>query len=154
MKKFFLTLPLVFVFLLSFANYSFAQEGIVSATVRPNPLEVKLTFPSSVLVGEWFEVEAEVSNQGDITVSRVFATVNLPSGMSVRGLKKRLGDLAPSEKKVIKWMVKANKPGNYVVQVEVKGKLLGEEISSSVSTSNIFATGSLGAFLLRLIFGV
>jgi len=152
-KKLRFTLPLVFVFFLSFVGYPFAQEGTVSATVRPNPLEVKLTFLSAIPVGEWFEVTAAVSNQGDIVVSKASATINLHSGMRVRGLRKRLGNFASGEEKVVTWLVRAKNPGEYIIQVEAKGKLLGEEISASDS-ANISVTGSLGAFLLRLIFGV
>ncbi len=150
MKKF--TLPLVFVFFLSFANHSFAQEGTVSATVRPNPLEVIITASSTAIVGDWFEIKAEVSNQGDITIDKVSTTVNLPSGISIRGLKKRLGNIPPGDMKAVTWLVRAKNPGVYIIQVEAKGKLLGEEISASDS-ANISATGFLGVFFFRLIFG-
>ncbi len=152
MKKLFFTLPLVFVFFFSITSRSLAQEGTVSATVRPNPLEVIITSSSTAPVGEWFEVTAAVSNQGDIAVSKASATINLHSGIRVRGLKKRLGDLAPGEKKAVTWLVRANKPGGYVIQVEASGKLGGEEIFAS-DTAIISATGSLGAFFFRLIFG-
>jgi len=152
-RKLCLILPLVFVSFLSFAGYSFAQEGTVSATVRPNPLEVKLTFPSAVPVGEWLEVEAEVSNKGDLLITKASASLGVSSGVSVRGKKRRLGDLAPGNIEVVKWMIKVRRPGNYIVQAEVKGNLLGEEILA-LDSSNTTAVGSLGAFLFRLIFGV
>ena len=153
MKKIFFTFPLVLVLFLSFNGHSFAQGGIVSATVRPNPLEVKLTFPSAVPVGEWFEVTAEVSNKGDLGISKVSASLDVSSGISVRGKKKRLGNLAAGEKKVVKWMIKVRRPGNYVAQVEAKGILLGEDILA-LDSSNTTALGSLGGFFFRLIFAV
>jgi len=151
-KKLFFTLPLVLVFFFSVTGYSFAQGGIVSATVRPNPLEVKLTFPSAVPVGEWVEVTAEVSNKGDLVISKVSASLDVSSGISVRGKKKRLGNFSPSEEKVVKWMIKVRRPGNYVAQAEAKGVLLGEDISA-LDSSNTTALGSLGGFFFRLIFG-
>ncbi len=153
MKKIFITFPLVLVLFLSFTGHSFAQEGTVSATVRPNPLEVNLTFPSAVPVGEWFEVTAEVSNKGDLGISKVSASLDVSSGISVRGKKKRLGNLAAGEKKVVKWMIKVRRPGNYVAQAEAKGILLGEDILA-LDSSNTTALGSLGGFFFRLIFAV
>ena len=152
-RKLRFVLPVALVYLLAAAGSAFAQSASLTATVRVNPLKVEVTAPGVVTVGEWFEVTAAVSNQGDIAVSKASATINLHSGMRVRGLRKRLGNFASGEEKVVTWLVRAKNPGEYIIQVEVKGKLLGEEISASAS-DNISVTGSFGAFFFRLIFGV
>ncbi len=153
MKKLFFTLPLVFVFFLSLVNHSFAQQGSVSATVRPNPLEVEVFAPSGVTVGQWFEIKAEVSNLGMERISRAFTTLNTSPELNVRGSeKKNLGSLPSGGTKTVKWRVKVDSSGNYITTVEAKGKLLGEEILASDSVK-IFATGSLSVLFFRLIFG-
>jgi len=153
-KKLFFTLPLVFVFFLSFIGYSFAQEGTVSATVRPNPLEVKISAPTVVNVGQRFDINVDVSNLGTETVNDVVVVINKPQGLSVKGKKSLdIGNLLPGETKPIIWEAKASKPLDYIVQVEATGVLFGETITSS-DTAVIFTTGSLGAFLFKLIFGV
>lgn len=156
MKKLFRllgSLPLVFVFFLSFANYSFAQEGIVSATVRPNPLEVKISAPAVVNVGQWFDINVDVTNFGTETINDVVVVINNPQGLSVKGKKSiALGNLLPGETKPFSWEAKVSQPLDYIVQVEATGLLSGEVVTNS-DTVVILTSGSLGAFLLKLIFG-
>jgi len=66
-----------------------AQSSSVEVTVRPNPLVVSLDSPPAVAVKKWFDVTAEITNRGDIELTR--ATVNLLShkGMSVKGKKEK-----------------------------------------------------------------
>ncbi|MCH7730640.1 hypothetical protein IID21_03895 [Patescibacteria group bacterium] len=152
MKKLFV-LPLALVCLFGAAGSALAQSATLTATVRVNPLKVEVTAPGVVTVGEWFDIKAEVSNLGTERISRAFATLNTSPEINVRGnVKKRFGSLPPGGTKTIKWRVKVDSPGNYIVTVEAKGNLAGEEIVAS-DTDTISATGSLGAFLFRLIFG-
>lgn len=151
MKRLF-ALPILLVYLFVAASPTIAQTGTVSATVRPNPLKVEITVPANIIVGQWFEVSAEVSNLGSETVRSTKATINTPSGVKVRGKRKGLGNLRPGETKIASWQVKVSDSGNFIIQVEATGKLLGEDISASGSTT-ISTAGSLGFFLFRLIFG-
>ena len=122
--------------------------------MRVNPLKVEVIAPGVVTAGEWFDIKAEVSNLGTERISRAFATLNTAPGINVRGnVKRRLGSLPPGKTKTIKWRVKVDSPENYIVTVEAKGNLAGEEIVAS-DTDMISATGSLGGFLFKLIFGV
>ena len=153
MKKLFV-LPLALICLFGAAGFTLAQSTTLTATVRVNPLKVEVTAPGVVTVGEWFDIKAEVSNLGTERISRAFATLNTSPGINVRGSeKKNFGNLPSGKTKTIKWRVKVDSPENYIVTVEAKGNLAGEEIVAS-DTDMISATGSLGGFLFKLIFGV
>ena len=147
-----IALPIFLVCLTMAASSTIAQTGAVSATVRPNPLKVEITVPANVTVGQWFEISVDVSNLGVEAINRTVATLNTPKDVKVKGKKKRLGNLGPGEVGVVTWQVKINNSGDFIIQVEATGKLLGEDISASDSAI-ISATGSLGFFLFRLIFG-
>ena len=162
MKKFFrplgrklrFILPMALVYLLVGVGSAFAQSATLTATVRVNPLKVKIIGPSSVSVGQWFDIKAEVSNLGTERISRAFATLSAHPEINIRGSeRKNVGSLPSGGTKTIKWRVKADSSVNYVIIVEAKGNLAGEEIAAS-DTISISAFGSLGAFLFRLIFGV
>ena len=149
----YLSLPIILlaVFLLT-AVPSFAQSASLTATVRPNPLKVKITAPSNVGVGKWFDISAEVTNFGTEIVTKTTVTLNSPRELRVRNKKKRLGNLAAGETISLKWQVKAKSEGNFIVLVEASGRLEGEKISASDSRI-ITADDSIFLSLLRLIFG-
>lgn len=130
-----------------------AQSGLVVATVRPNPLEVSISAPSGVTVGQWFDVSADITNLGQDTITKTIATLNTPTEFQVKGQRKKIGNLASHETKTVTWQVKANASGNFVITAEATGNLAGETISASDSTL-ITATGTLGVLLFRLLFGV
>ena len=147
-------LPMVLVYLLVGVGSAFAQSATLTATVRVNPLKVEVIAPNTVTVGKWFEIKAEVSNLGTERISRAFATLSAHPEINIRGSeRKNLGSLPSGGTKTIKWRVKVDSLGNYIVTVEAKGILAGEEIFAS-DTIVIFTTDSLGAFFFRLIFGV
>lgn len=131
----------------------FAQTSVISATVRPNPLEVSVSAPSSVVVGQWFNISADVSNLSDDLITQTIVILNSPPEIKIKAARKKINNLAAHQTTTVSWQAKANAAGDFIITAEASGKLLGEPISSSDSTS-IAATGSLGAFLLRRIFGV
>lgn len=135
------------------AGSAHAQSGVVSATVRPNPLKVSVLAPSSVVVGQWFDISADVANLGDDPITQTIVTLNSPREIKVKATREKIGNLAAHQTTTVIWQAKANVAGNFIITVEASGKLLGEPISSSDSAA-ITAAGSLGAFFLRLIFGV
>lgn len=130
-----------------------AQSAILTATIRPNPLEVKITAPSTVAVGQWFDVSADFSNLGSEVITKTIATLNTPSDLKVKGQRKKIGDLNNHETKTGIWQLKANASGDFVILVEVTGNLGSEQISATDSLITS-AVGSLSHFLRRLIFGV
>lgn len=130
-----------------------AQSGVVTATVRPNPLAVVVSVPGTVVVGQWFDISADVANLGEQNISSTVATVHAPTEVTIKGPKKKVGDLAGGQTKTVTWRAKANSSGNFVIQVEASGNLAGEQIFSSDSVI-ISAVNSLAFFLLRLIPGV
>ena len=152
MRKLFI-LPIVIVFLLAAGSTAYAQSSTLTATVRPNPLEVEVFAPSNVSVGSWFDIKVEVSNLGTETLTNTSALISPPSELVVRGKRKRIGNLSPGATQTITFRAMAKSSGNLLILVEATGKLAGEEISAS-DTTMISADGSLGAFLHRLIFGV
>lgn len=131
----------------------YAQTGIVTATVRPNPLKVDLSAPNSVQVGQWFDVNADISNLGSETITRTVVTLNTPQELKVKNQRKKIGNLNSHQTTTVTWEVKANAADNFIILAEVTGNLTGEQISASDSKV-ISATGSLGHLLLKLIFGV
>ena len=145
-------LPTALVYLFVAAGSAFAQSATLTATVRVNPLKVKVITLKPVTVGEWFEIPVAVSNLDSETITKTVATIHGSPKLAIKGKRERIGNL-DSGKETIIWLAKANRPGNFVIQVEVTGELSGEEISAS-DTTIIPAIGSLGAFFFRLIFGV
>lgn len=132
---------------------SAVAQGVVTATVRPNPLDISLTAPATVNVGQWFEIEAEISNHGSEPISKTVVMLNTPNELTVRKKRKRNGILGPRETQVITWQAKGTKAGDeLVIQVEVEGILAGEKIVASEATI-ISAVGSLAFFWRRLFFG-
>lgn len=130
-----------------------AQSGVVTATVRPNPLEVTVSAPSTVTVGQWFDISADIANLGDQTITGTTATIHSPQEVAIKGgQKKKVGDLSGGLTKTVTWRAKATSTGSFVIQVEATGSLAGEQISSS-DTTIISSVVSLGHRLLQLIFG-
>ena len=85
----YLSLPIILlaVFLVT-AVPSFAQSAVLTATVRPNPLKVEITTPtSSVSVGKWFDINAEITNFGTEIVTKTTVTLNSPRELRVRNKK-------------------------------------------------------------------
>lgn len=141
-------------FSLWIAQPAFAQSGTVLATVRPNPLEVVITAPAAVTVGQNFTISAQISNLGSLRINRAVATLNIPPEISVKGNKsKGLGNLTGGETTTVSWQANVTLAGNFVVQVEVSGFLEGELISASDSTLISASNLALAGFFRRLIFG-
>ena len=151
----FLYLPMVAFIAVSLAVVpAFAQTSNVTATVRPNPLEVEVSAPSPGGVGKWFSIEVTITNKGIAPITKTFAKIHTSSDLKLktRGKKKRIGTLTTRQIKLI-WQAKANEGGNYVVQVEVEGFLEGEKISSG-NSALIVATGSVLPSWLRYLFNL
>ena len=148
----FLSLPvLVSAVFLMIAAPSFAQSASLTATVRVNPLEVKLAAPSKIPVRDWFEIEVLIFNKGSEAITKISAKMHTPSELAVKGKRKRIGTLGPGEITKVIWQAKANQAGDFVIQVDVEGFLDGEKISESDSTL-ISATSSIWPFWLRFLF--
>ncbi len=108
MRKLFI-LSIMLVYLLAAGGTVYAQSASLNATVRINPLEVKVSSPTNISAGQWFEVKAEVSNLGTERISRTFATLNTSPGFIVRGReKKSLGSLPSGGTKTVRWRVRAD----------------------------------------------
>ena len=99
------------------------QEGVVTATIKINPLLVSLTVSSEpVAVGEPFSVQATVENQGESRIRRPTADLELPAGLEVRGPTiHRLGLLPPFGSRDTEWLLTAAEPGNFVLMVTASG---------------------------------
>ena len=60
-----------------------------------------------------------------------------------------LSTLPAKEERTMTFQAKANTPGKYIIQAEVNGMLIGQEITAS-DTTVISATGTLGMKFLFL----
>ena len=146
MKKL-VILPIALVFLLVLARSSFAQTATLTATVRTNPLKVEIS-PIGVIPTEkkWFEIPVVVSNLGLETITKTEVYLHSSPKLAVRQKKKKIGNLVQGEETII-WLAKTTKPGSFVIQVEVVGKLAGEEISATDSeVINIFSSSTVSFF--------
>lgn len=148
-----LVLPtLLLVFLLVITDLVYAQSAVLTATVRPNPLNISLSAPPSVNVGQWFDAEVTITNHGGVPVSKASAVMHTPAGVNARGKKKRLGSLNPGQTQVV-WQMKLTRSGSkLVILVEVEGVLNGETITAD-ETAIISSTSPLAFFWRRLFFG-
>lgn len=150
----FLSLPVLFLTTFSLVvSPAIAQSATLTATVKPNPLEVKIPSPGSIPVGKWFEIEVLISNKGTEALTKTSAKMYTPSELAVKGKRKRIGTLGPGETTKVVWQAKANHAGNFVIQVETEGFLEGEKISAS-NTTVISATSSILLFWLGLLFSL
>ncbi len=152
--KFFILPTLIFAAFILTVAPAIAQTSNVTATVRPNPLEVEVSAPSPGGVGKWFSIEVTITNKGAGPVTKTFAKIHTSSDLKLktRGKKKRIGTLISGQTKII-WQAKANQGGNYVIAVDVDGFLGTEKISSSGSDL-IIVTDSILLSWLRAFFGL
>ena len=99
------------------------QEGVVTATIKVNPLLVSLTVPGeAVAVGERFTVQAHGENQGEGRIRRATATLHLPTGLEMRGPATRsLGTLGPLGSRSTAWRLQAVEAGSFVLMVTASG---------------------------------
>ncbi|MBI4084661.1 MAG: hypothetical protein HY431_02045, partial [Candidatus Levybacteria bacterium] len=67
-----------------------------------------------------------------------------------KGKNKNIKTLSANETENVSWRAKANSTGEFVLTAEVKGELLGEEITAS-DTSLISAFGSLARRLFDFL---
>lgn len=130
----------------------YAQSGVITATVRPNPLEISVSAPGSVTVGQWFDISAEIANLSDDPITRTIVILNSPPEIKIKAPRKKIGNLNAHQTVTVNWQAKANSAGNFVIQVEAEGNLDGEQISSSDSTV-VSVVESFAFFLFRLING-
>lgn len=152
--KFFVLPALIFAAFILAVTPAIAQTSNVTATVRPNPLEVEVSAPSPGGVGKWFSIEVTITNKGAGPVTKTFAKIHTSSELKLktRGKKKRIGTLAAGKTTLI-WQAKANETGNYVIQVDVEGFLGGEKITAN-GTAVTEVTSSILSFWVRLLFGL
>lgn len=123
---------------LSFAYLSLqakvqADERVVVATVRVqlNLLEVEVSAPEIVTVGDRFRPVATLRNLGSAKIRNAQATIQLPlTGLSLNGQAvKNVGTILPGGDKKAKWNLVADAPGNYIIMVTVVGT---DEISGDL----------------------
>lgn len=154
-------LILLILFCLLGQSRAFADGGSVTATVRINPLVVTVSVPSSVTVGEHFNVKVTIENHGESKIKRVVATIDLPDGLSLGKSKaeKIMGAIPPYKEKTVRWRVSAEKEGTYVILVSASGEdeptgtLLTAEGSTTIEVAEGSSWGS-GRAILSVILGI
>lgn len=154
MKFFILPTLILAAFILAVAP-AIAQTSNVTATVRPNPMEVEVSAPSLGGIGKWFSIEVTITNKGAQSITKTFAKIHTSSDLKLktRGKKKRIGTLAPGKTVEAVWLAKAKSSGQYIIQVDVEGFLEDEKITAS-DTAEMEVTGSILSFWIRLLFGL
>lgn len=135
MKPHFAKVPklLIMLLLLSLVGQgkALASDGIITATVTVNPLSVSVSAPSSVAVGQPFDVEATVENHGGAKIERAVASIDLPAGLQLitHKAERTLGVIPSHKRKTITWRVSAVKEGEYIVSVSASGLYAGVTVS-------------------------
>ena len=121
------------------------QEGVVTATIKVNPLLVSLTVPGeAVLVGERFTVQARVENRGESRLRRVTATLHLPTALETRGPATRsLGSIGPFASRSREWRLEAAEAGSYVLLVTAEGIDDGSSVSAESGAKVVTVIGVL-----------
>lgn len=130
-------------FLLAAYTLVEGQEGVVTATIKVNPLLVSITVPSSpVAVGEPFTVQATVDNQGESRIQRPTADLWLPDGLEVREVFEvrgptihRLGSLRPFGSRDTEWRLTAVETGNFFLMVTASGIDASDGVTVSAESS-------------------
>ncbi len=118
---------------------AWASEGAITATVTVNPLRVSVLVPSSVTLGQAFEVEATVENRGGARIQSAAAAIGLPEGLELvkHKTEPRLGTIPGHKGKSIIWQVRAIALGEYVISVSASGEyadvLIGDDGSAIVT---------------------
>ena len=99
-------------------------DGVITATVRPNPLSVTVSSaPSTVFVGHRFQIKARIENLGAEQISEAVATIHLPdSGVTLLSstAEQSLGTIR--KQRIAHWRLQADAVGSYIVQVSVTGQ--------------------------------
>lgn len=153
-----LVVGLLFSWFFSSPSQTFSQTATLVATVRINPLKVKVEAPSSVSVGQRFKVKAIVSNLGETKIKQAKAEIFLPQGLALKGNpEQKLGAILPNKSKTASWQVIAEVTGGYVILVkasgveEKTGDLVEAEgtVTVQVQASTSFWRGIIRRFLAR-----
>lgn len=84
---------------------------------KPPALSVSVSAPSSVTVGDTFNVSATISNTGDETATGVNANLSLPTGLSTETLTQSVGDIAGKSSASVSWTVKTDTEETYTITV-------------------------------------
>lgn len=108
---------------------------IIRAFVTINPLDVKVSAPSEVEVGEIFRVEARVINKGEIKIEDIRAEIFLPSELPLRGRDavQMINVIQREKERKITWTVRGESVGNYVITVSASGELNGDLVNAQES---------------------
>ncbi len=133
------------------AGSALASSSLLTATVRPNPLFVTIDAPANVLIGQWFEVSADVLNRGGDAIERSRTTLHAPRDVQVKRKQKRIGDLTAGETTTITWQARARNSSTFILLVEATGNLSSEEISASDSAV-VSATDSFALTVFKQLF--
>lgn len=131
-----LVLGLFFSWFLAKQSQSLAQTASLVATVRINSLEVEVTAPSSVSLGERFKVEATVRNSGETKIKKTKVEIFPDSGLNLKGNSERkMGVILAENSKTASWRLTAEETGSYFIQVEARG--IEEESGGLVEASDV-----------------
>lgn len=109
---------------------------MIRALVTINPLQVEITTPGEALVNEVFKLEATVINKGEERLSNAQAEIFLPPGLTLQAKKqiKKLGVIPPHKEKTVRWLIKGEQSGNYIVLVSARSEIKEQIVSTEAST--------------------
>jgi hypothetical protein len=128
-------------------------EGTVTATVAANPLIVSVSAPEQVLVHESFWIEAQVRNTGDARMAKTVGTLHVPEGLTVMTKAERnIGAIQSQREKVVRWRVRGDEPGTYIILVVASGEYQGAliEAQSTVAVEVVESRSWLFSLLAYL----
>jgi len=105
-------------------------------------LDVTITVPAEVQVGEEFNVTVTISNLGITNITGVTATITVPEGIVLvkpTEASISVGVVKAGEDKVIYWTVKAEKEGTYTFTIEVTSENYPKITKTSAAVSVVKA---------------
>ena len=96
--------------------------GTVSVALE-TLLILELSSRSRVVIGQNFNLKAELNNIGQNDVDEVVLSLDLPAGLDLirDDLNQGIGTLRAGKKKTVNWRIRGLELGNYVVQVQANG---------------------------------
>jgi uncharacterized repeat protein (TIGR01451 family) len=122
-----------------------AQEQFAIAldndVVQANPpfFIISISVPASSEVGDTFEVTTTITNRGGLMAHNVWATINLPSGLTLSsgGNPQFLMSIGSDESENVTWIVRGDTLGSKTINITVTSNSYLEDFSDISSNHDI-----------------
>ncbi len=138
-----------------------ADSSSINFFVTPNPLSVKIKKMEPIDRHHYrsrhrrYRLPAVVTNNGGSAIRGLRVRLILPPGLKVKNNLKILAVLPGKRSRKLTWMLRASKKGDYLVQIEAVGVIIGSgQLVRATAVQNIsldhdYEDGHEGRFRMR-----